>query len=499
MSICAFWQMYDNVIPLILTNTFNMNKTLSGGIMAVDNVLALFLLPLFGKISDGCKNKLGRRTPFILIGTALAVVFMLILPIIDNSYYANPAQGKITFFVVVLGMLLISMGLYRSPAVALMPDVTPKPLRSQANAVINMMGALGGIIYLIITTFMYSQAKVGGLAHVNYMPLFAIVAIIMVACVGLMFLTIREPKLAAENQAYEAAHPEEDIASSEGSKTKLPKPVRRSLIFLLLSIFLWFFGYNAVTTWFTTYASNMWGMVLGSASLCLTIGSLGAIVAYFPIGMLASKIGRKKTILGGIILLASCFLFSFIWTILGGGFSVVLYVVFALVGIAWAAINVNSLPMVVEMCHSSDVGKFTGYYYTFSMAAQSLTPVVSGAIMQRFGYKPLFIYSAIAVALAFLTMSMVKHGDNRPSAKKVLMEALTEDVEIEEDIKKETKETLENMDSAIKEHTEALEESAKANAPEDIPEPSEELHFEIDLEGAKKPTDELLMDVPKDE
>ena len=148
LSICAFWQMYDNVIPLILTNTFHLNETYSGAIMAADNILALILLPLFGSLSDKTNTKIGKRMPYILFGTGLAIILMNILPILDNGYFASPSNGKLVGFVVVLGLLLIAMGTYRSPAVALMPDVTPKPLRSKANAIINLMGAVGGIIYL---------------------------------------------------------------------------------------------------------------------------------------------------------------------------------------------------------------------------------------------------------------------------------------------------------------------------------------------------------------
>ena len=180
LSICAFWQMYDNVIPLILTNTFKLDEAWSGAIMAADNVLALFLLPFFGKLSDRCRSPLGRRSPYILAGTAVAVCLMLILPLIDNAFYAAPSTGLFIAFVVLLGLLLIAMGSYRSPAVALMPDVTPKPLRSKGNAVINLMGAAGGVLYLIITSVLYSSKRVSNLPHVNYLPLFAIVAGIMV-------------------------------------------------------------------------------------------------------------------------------------------------------------------------------------------------------------------------------------------------------------------------------------------------------------------------------
>jgi len=192
---------------------------------------------------------------------------------------------------------------------------------------------------------------------------------------------------------------------------RLPKEVKRSLAFLLVSIAFWFTGYNAVETWFTTYASRMWGMSLGSASLCLTIATIGAILTYIPSGSMGEKIGRKKTILMGVVLLAACLIASFIYTCFCDTFHPALYAVFALIGVAWALINVNSLPMVVQMCRGSDVGKFTGYYYTFSMAAQTITPIVAGTLMNRVGYMTLFPYAAAFFILAFATMQFVKHGD----------------------------------------------------------------------------------------
>ncbi len=270
LSICAFWQMYDNIIPLILTTTFKMNETLSGAIMAIDNVLALFLLPFFGALSDKTDTKIGKRMPFILFGTGCAVILMNLLPIIDNSYYNNPSPFKLVSFVVVLGILLIAMGIYRSPAVALMPDVTPKPLRSKANAIINLMGAVGGIIYLAIAAVMYPNTKTAGLAHVNYQPLFIVVSDIMFISVGLLFLFVNEPKLVEKNRELEKQHPEWNLAEDDGSGTeRLPKEVQRSLMFLLASIALWFTGYNAVTTWFTTYVNVVMGQGLGGASTCL--------------------------------------------------------------------------------------------------------------------------------------------------------------------------------------------------------------------------------------
>ena len=421
LSICAFWQMYNSIVPLILTNTFHLNETYSGAIMAADNVLALFLLPLFGAISDRTSTKIGKRMPFILFGTGLAIILMNLLPMIDNSYAAAPGSFKTISFVVVLGLLLVAMGTYRSPAVALMPDITPKPLRSKGNAIINLMGALGGVIYLGVAAVMYPNSKVAGLAHVNYQPLFMVVSAIMFIAVAVLFLTIKEPRLVAEQQELERQHPEWNLAEDDGSGNEtLPKPVKKSLIFLLSSICLWFIGYNAVETWFTTYVSQVMGQALGGASTCLLIATGGAVVSYIPIGIIASRVGRKRTIMAGIILLAACFGLGYFLTTAYSSINLIMFIVFALVGLAWAAINVNSLPMVVEMCRGSDIGRFTGYYYTFSMVAQVVTPIVAGSLMRHISYTVLFPYAALFVALSFVTMIFVKHGDNKPEAKRGL-------------------------------------------------------------------------------
>ena len=422
LSICSFWQMYDNLVPLILRKTFHMDESLTGVIMAADNILALFLLPLFGSLSDRCREtRVGRRTPFILGGTGAAVVLMNLLPVLDNSYSAEAAPFKLVSFVIVLGLLLIAMGTYRSPAVALMPDVTPKPLRSKANAIINLMGAVGGVLYLGVTAVLYPSAKTQGLDHVNYQPLFIIVSLIMLAAVAVMLLTIREPRLSAANRALEQKHPEWNLAEDDGSGGEvLPRPVKRSLLFLLASIALWYAGYNGVTTWFSTYVSEVMGEGIGGTATCLMVATVGAIVSYIPIGIAASRVGRKKTIMAGVVLLAACFLAGYVMTAHSSAITLMMYAAFALVGLAWAAINVNSLPMVVEMCRGSDVGKFTGYYYTASMAAQVITPVLAGTLMKHISYQVLFPYAAFFVGLSFVTMCFVRHGDSKAEVKKGL-------------------------------------------------------------------------------
>lgn len=421
LAILAFWQMYNNVIPLMLTKTFHMDKSVSGAIMAADNVLALFLLPLFGGISDRCKSKLGKRRPFILGGTVAAVFLMLLIPFLDNAYFQNPKTVTEIVFVCVLGCILVAMGTFRSPAVALMPDVTPKPLRSRGNAVINLMGALGGIIYLIIAKIMYPSAQTQDAAHVDYLPLFLAVAGIMILSLIVVMFFVNEVQWNADMLAYEKAHPEENLAVETAEhQEQLPKEVKRSLIFLLFSVALWFMGYNAMETWFTTYADAMWNIGIGDASLCLTIATGGAILFFIPSGILASKIGRKKTILGGILLLSGSFFAVFAYTCVRDTFHSGLYVLFFLVGAAWAFINVNSLPMVLEMCKGSEVGRFTGFYYTFSMTAQIVTPVCAGTLLERVSYMTLFPYCAAFVLFAFVTMLFVRHGDTKAEAKRGL-------------------------------------------------------------------------------
>ena len=409
--------MYDNLVPKILTETFGIGESISGVNMAAHNVLALFLLPLFGGLSDKCTSKLGRRRPFILYGTLAAVVLMMALPLLTDSYHAAPASWKTICFVITLGLLLITMGTYRSPAVALMPDVTPKPLRSKANAIINLMGTSGGIIYLLVTTFLY---KTNSGVYTSYLPLFLIVGGIMLVSLAIVMFCVNEPKLVAEQKKYEQAHPEENLATVTENGEELPKDVKRSLAYILVSIALWFIAYNGVSTWFSVYASSSWNMSLGQANLCLTIATAGAIFTYIPSGSIASRIGRRKTIRLGTLFLTAAFASSFVYTLISDQFSPILYGLFTLVGIGWALINVNSLPMVLEMCKGSEVGKFTGLYYTFSMSAQIATPIVAGWLLENISYKALFPYAAIFALGAFFTMGFVKHGDNKVEGKKGL-------------------------------------------------------------------------------
>lgn len=405
LSISAFWQMYDNVIPLILKNTFDLGETVTGVIMAADNVLALFLLPFFGSLSDKVNTPIGKRMPFIVTGTALAFCFLMLLPMADHS-------KNLVLFIVALLFVLLSMGLYRSPAVALMPDLTPKSLLSKGNAIINLMGAIGGVFSLIMIKLLVGNGETP-----DYFPLFLAIGLFMVGCVVILFLTIKENKLRSEMVPEDEAAATSDVTPSGGTKA-LPKDVKRSLSFMLLSIALWFIAYNAVTTAFSRYATHVWGLEHGGYADCLMVATVAAIISYIPIGALASRIGRKKTILIGVALLAFCFLCAGLFNT----YHPVMNVFFGIIGFAWAAINVNSLPMVVSIASSGDVGKYTGYYYTFSMAAQVVTPILSGFLLEHVSYRTLFPYAFIFACLAFCTMLMVKHGDAKPQKKQSALE-----------------------------------------------------------------------------
>ncbi len=438
LSISAFWQMYDNIIPLMLQNTFGLGETVTGVLMAMDNVLALVLLPVFGALSDRVDTQLGKRTPFILGGTVLAVIFMMLLPLADK-------KQSLVLFVAALFATLLAMGLYRSPAVALMPDLTPNHLRSRANAVINLMGAVGGVYALIMIKLL-----VGAGDRPDYAPLFVSIAALMAIAVGVLMITIRERKLrrellAAEGGKQEAGSGSEveggkqeagsgsevegrmqasvpaaetEEARQQSAKAMLPREVKRSMIFMLASIFLWFTAYNAVTTAFSRYTRVVWKMEGGSFANCLMVATVAAIISYIPIGSISARFGRKKTIMGGVLVMAACYLGA----IFVGQYHPAVNIAFALIGVGWAAINVNSYPMIVAMSQGGDIGKFTGTYYTFSMAAQIVTPILSGFLLENVSYKTLFPYALVFSLAAFLTMTQVRHGDVRPEKKASVLE-----------------------------------------------------------------------------
>lgn len=479
LIICMFWQVYDSVIAKILIDSFGLSQTASGVIMALDNIFAIVLLPIFGALSDKTNTKMGKRKPYILFGTICASILLVGVSIFDNAQMTKIKEANIgdittivfeaqetrevikldngkevvieyTFdegdtayeykyenvtklyetkelaaqargvnvaevrqfnsgyfigFIVALLFVLLSMAVFRTPAVSLMPDVTPKPLRSSANAIINLMGAVGGITALIIMNFLAKDYQ-------SYSTLFIVIGTIMLLCLAFFMWKVNEPKFNKEMEDVQKEYGIDDTISEEEALTgdaKLPKDVLKSLIFILLSVIFWYMAYNAATSKFSVYATT----VLDTGySLPLLVAQAAAIVTYIPIGNLSNKIGRKKTVLIGVGILFSAF---FLASIINANTAILVWVAMALAGIGWATINVNSYPMVVEMSNGSNVGKYTGIYYTASMTAQIITPVFSGMLMDTIGFRVLFPYCVFFCALAFVTMLFVKHGE----AKKI--------------------------------------------------------------------------------
>ena len=517
--ITIFWQTYDSIITKILIDKFGLNQTWSGVVMALDNVLALFMLPLFGAISDKTNHKLGRRTPYVIIGTVVAAFAFIGLSFVDNiqtnkieettiinryelivdsddavkelelfwkgltlemrlertvalangeitqarfdswesnvyepmnqiltkntastlsaidqsyldGYYhtylsdlawmvtvANPLNFIV--FVGILLIALIAMSVFRSPAVSLMPDVTMKPLRSKANAIINLMGAAAGVTALVLLTVF----GLGGRSYVNYTMAFVSVGLIMLLVLAFFLWKVKEPKLVAEREALDLKHGLSEEDEDVHDMNELPKDKKLSLYLILISVFLWFMGYNAVMTKVSDYAPKI--LQLPSFTLPLLVANVTAIIAFIPIGILSTKFGRRKTILAGIVLLTLCFGSVFFLTKDTGW---LMFIIFGLTGIGWATINVNSYPMVVELAKGSNVGKYTGYYYSFSMAAQILTPILSGFLMDSIHQKALFPYATFFVATAFITMYFTKHGDSK-AEKKTILESFDVDMD----------------------------------------------------------------------
>lgn len=444
--ISAFWQAYDSIIPLILTNHFGLPQSVSGAVMSIDNVLAVFLLPIFGAISDKTKSRFGRRTPFIFIGTIVATVSFVGLSLIDNIQLARVAARnipnmaatatedyimditlKLTLenplpligFIATLLLTLIAMATFRSPAVALMPDVTVKPLRSKANAIINLTGTFGGILVLVLG-MVFATSKNHYMQYTGYF-----VAVVCIMLVGLIIfiLSVKENQWANEMEKDSARLGLNKAEENTSLNGKLSKPQFRSLLLILASVALWYIGYNSITSKYSVYATNILEF---DFNFTLIIAQAAAIVSYIPVGIVASKIGRRKTILGGVVILATAFLLGNFVT--KNTPEVIMFPIFILAGIGWATINVNSFPMVVELAKSGNVGKYTGYYYTASMSAQIVAPILSGLLYDLLGMRyTFFAFGAVFVALAFITMFFVRHGDSKIQACKSRLEMLDVD------------------------------------------------------------------------
>ena len=624
-GICLFWNAYDFVIPLLLEHAYGLPNALRGLILGLDNLLALFMLPLFGKLSDNAHSRLvkkfGRRTPFIVIGTICAVVLMVFVPVVTlnqqkaadaeaariesylnddawmeshlSEWYDNAVSGEgnsyevdleyisrdgltredfiairyndkmehktgflgfigeerflydgveiakedlgnlspdgvrtyqeildgnnlykkfvassvndyisdviyethttsesgvksLAVYMVILLLVLVSMATFRSPAVALMPDVTPKPLRSQANAIINLCGGLGGAISFLI----YTVVLFGERLH-NYVIIFGAVAGGMLLLLAGFLALVKERKMVKECQEickefgiddFDAEESEETKRHAEsfieevgeapaedkpelkpevkelvkaklakvkspkewwGAKSDLEKSKFKSFVLILASIFMWFMGYNAVSSNLSVYTTKALNLSAGVASIISGVSMAVSAIAFIPVGYMAVKLGRRKTIMIGFALAVVSFILI-CFAVAPNDKAIIPTVLFALfyliAGFGLIIANVNTFPMVTELSTAETVGQYTGYYYMATMSAQAITPALGGAIMDAGQDKYLFLYSAICVVIAIVLMLFVKHGDSKqiPGEKK---KKLTK-----EEKKQIRLETLENMD-----------------------------------------------------
>ena len=530
--IMVFWTAYDYVVPLLLEHAYGLPNSIRGLVMGLDNLLSLFLLPVFGRISDKTHTKWGRRTPFIVVGTLVSVVLMIFVPIsansqlkdgealraeitatdspdysytdaagktynaeqiytmlfntgFDNADYCdhdflkqggindlqdyleialNPkdADGETTeaysryvetginsyasdqvyekltknnttsliIYMIILFFVLVAMATFRSPAVALMPDVTPKPLRSQANAMINLAGGAGGAVAFLIYTITLLINPTG------FIAIFVAVAASMVIMLALFLWLVKEPKMVRECEAlcaeYGISNDDDDAPEQTEGETPDSEEIKNykrsrfaSFLLILASIFMWFMGYNAISSNLSIYLTKTLNLSSGLGGVISGISMGISAVAFIPVGMLAVKIGRRKSIMLGFGFATLSFILIFFFASSPSAAAVYLYTIFYLIaGFGLIIANVNTFPMVVELASSGDTGKYTGFYYAATMSAQAITPFIAGLIMDEWGSKYLFLYSTVCVAIAILLMVFVKHGDSKAPPKQSKLEML---------------------------------------------------------------------------
>ncbi len=464
--VMLFWEVYDFAVPILLDRTYGLSATWRGIIMGLDNILAIVLLPLFGSFSDKSKGKVfGRRTPFIVIGTLLAGILVMLLIAIENtefnklvdegvksidtlvskgyldSKYLDPIYKTITednalfeqfsidfhaaqvkmalantvsnptsivLFIIVLFVLLVTMSSFRAPVVALMPDVTIKPLRSGANAIMNFMGGIGGFISIGLYSLFAPD-------YGSFVLLFLLLVTFMYMLLAGYMLLVNENKFVGlryqEEKKWNVVD-EEEVCGEE----KLSKPKLISLLLILAAIFFWFMGYNAVRSHLSVYVTDKLLMAASGVGLINFANGLGGALALIPVGFMSGKIGRKKSTLIGFALASIAF---FPCLFVTAKTSYVVGICFVLAGIGLIIVNVNTLPMVCEMSKGSNVGKYTGYYYVASMSAQAVAPFFAGLFMDKIGDNIMFAFASFSIIIAFIVMLFVKHGDNKPTKEEI--------------------------------------------------------------------------------
>ena len=444
-GILLLWQVYDTWCPTFLTELFKSAfkkesdqdvQYLVGVIMALDNLAALILLPIFGRLSDKTKSPIGKRMPYILVGTFVCAVCFPFIPIF---FHANNLVGTIAM----MGIVLVFAMMYRNPAVALMPDMTPKPLRSKANGIINIMGYIGGAFATVVGMVFVLSKYLGTKTQDSWqyhnvwaieLP-FLIGSILMLISAVFLFITIKENKIAEEVKADMERGEEESEAADKievDDEGPMTPANRRMLFFILGAEFFWFMADNGIGTFLNNYVIYNVGAESSSTAVMVIISGVGSIIGFVTGGIIASKIGRKWTILAGLC--ATLFSYA-IWIIMtfavgfAGSIPAWLYAIWFVKGLGMSLVHVNSYPMVVELCSSKKIGRFTGYYYASSMAAQTATPILLGLLLlvPAFNWDILPIYATICLAVSTAVFFFIKNVKSKKTEFKKGLEALDVD------------------------------------------------------------------------
>ena len=449
-GILLLWQVYDTWCPTFLTELFKSSfgiddekqvQYLVGIMMAIDNLAALILLPIFGRISDKTHTRIGKRMPFILVGTFVCCVAFPFIPVL---FYYDKVFGVIAMMAVVV---LFAM-MYRNPAVALMPDMTPKPLRSKANGIINIMGYLGGAFATVVGFVFVLSDYLGTSVDKNGDPKphtwaykniwavegpFLVASLLMLVSAIVLFILVKENKIADEMKDEMARG---DAVSETADKVDDDKPMSKAnkvMLFLILGAeFFWFMADNGISTFLNNYV--IYGTKSSSVGtgILTIVGGVGSVIGFAIGGLIAGKIGRKWTLLGGLGL---TFIGYLVWIILTfavglptGSLPIWLFVIWFIKGFGMSLVHVNSFPMVVELCNSKKIGAFTGYYYASSMAAQTITPIALGSLLlvPNFDWDLLPIYAGVCVAISIVVFFFVRNVKSSKTKFTSGLEALGE-------------------------------------------------------------------------
>ena len=438
-GILLLWQVYDSWCTPFLTELFK-NKLgiedekqvqyLVGIMMAIDNLAALILLPIFGTLSDKTNTRIGKRMPYIIVGT---IVCCALFPLIPLFF----AQSNLAGVIVMMALVVLFAMMYRNPAVALMPDMTPKPLRSKANGIINIMGYIGGAFATVLGIFFDFKKKYLQVDNKNIWIVetpFLIGSVLMLVSAIVLFILVKENKIRDEMKDEMERG---DAYSATADKVDDDKPLTKAnkiMLFLILGAeFFWFMADNAVGTFLNNYIIYNTDSGQAATSILTIVGGVASVAGFALGGLIASKIGRKFTLFGGLILTLIAYV---VWIILtfsvgvgtGKEAPVWLYPLFVLKGFGMSLVHVNSFPMVVELCNSKKIGRFTGYYYASSMTAQTVTPVAFGALLlvPSFDWYLLPIYAASCIAVSSLVFFFVKNVKSNKTKFTSGLEALGE-------------------------------------------------------------------------